>query len=36
MYQKYKEELEKFVQGKSEYVWDELEEIFSEADIGGI
>ncbi len=31
MYQKYKKELQKFVQGKSKYTWDELEELFSEA-----
>lgn len=31
MYQKYQKEIQKFLQGKSEYTWDELEELFSEA-----
>lgn len=31
MFQRYKEELDKYQQGKSGYTWDELEELMSEA-----
>lgn len=30
MYQKWKSELERFMQGNSEYAWDELEELITD------